>query len=95
MRELKKVILSEELSSKAASELKLSLEKESDSGVELDASNVQLLGAQCLQVMLAASAEWSGKDLAFHIVNASEGFVADLNRLGFSNDDLEYKEMAQ
>ena len=50
--------------------------------VEVDASAVGRLGAQCLQVLLSARATWAEDGFAFAIVAASPELMAVLELLG-------------
>jgi chemotaxis protein CheX len=49
---------------------------------------VQRLGAQCLQVLLAARAAWAADGLALQVRNMSEEFSATLSLLGVAPADL-------
>lgn len=50
----------------------------------VDAGRVQRLGAQCLQVLLAARAAWAEDGMALRLANPSEEFIATLALLGAS-----------
>ena len=50
--------------------------------VELDASDVERLGAQCLQVLLSARATWAADGAAFALVSPSSEFSSTLALLG-------------
>ena len=50
----------------------------------IDASRVQRLGAQCLQILLAARNAWAEDGNALDIQNPSEDFTASLELLGTS-----------
>jgi chemotaxis protein CheX len=50
--------------------------------IDVDASAVQRLGAQCLQVLLSARATWDADGAAFAVVSASDEFTATLALLG-------------
>ncbi len=50
--------------------------------LELDASAVQRLGAQCLQVLLSARATWDADGAAFAVVQPSDEFTSTLALLG-------------
>jgi chemotaxis protein CheX len=52
--------------------------------VEVDASGVERLGAQCLQVLLSARATWGSDGSAFALVAPSSEFTATLALLGAS-----------
>ena len=49
-----------------------------------DASNVQRLGGQCLQVLLSAAKTWKADEIAFCLVKPSGDFNEGLARLGVS-----------
>jgi chemotaxis protein CheX len=48
----------------------------------VDGASVQRLGAQCLQVLLAARAAWAADAQALSVENGSEEFTATLELLG-------------
>ena len=50
--------------------------------VEVDASAVERVGAQCLQVLLSARATWDADGAAFAVVQASDEFTSTLALLG-------------
>ncbi|MDB5448135.1 MAG: cheX protein [Phenylobacterium sp.] len=50
--------------------------------VEVDASAVERLGAQCLQVLLSARATWDADGLSFALVAPSSEFTSTLALLG-------------
>jgi chemotaxis protein CheX len=54
----------------------------------VDAGGVQRLGAQCLQVLLAARAAWAADGMALGVENPSPEFSATLELLGASPEDL-------
>lgn len=53
--------------------------------LHLDASEVERIGGLCLQVLLAAQAQWRADGVEFSIVNPSAAF-ADSVRLMAAND---------
>jgi chemotaxis protein CheX len=55
------------------------------------AGSVQRLGAQCLQVLLAASKAWAADDVPFAVETASEDFTLHLELLGASDADLTHR----
>ncbi len=57
----------------------------------VDASAVQRMGAQCLQVLLAARAAWAADEQDFLLKNGSEDFVATMELLGVAPDGLTYR----
>jgi chemotaxis protein CheX len=58
----------------------------------VDGGGVQRLGAQCLQVLLAARAAWEADDLALEMENCSEDFLATLELLGVAQQTLTYRK---
>ena len=63
--------------------------------LEIDASKVESLGGQCLQVLLSAVVTWKADTVPLHITNASPGFEGGLRLLGLSLDSLLDKEISQ
>ncbi|WP_297491521.1 STAS domain-containing protein [Acidocella sp.] len=57
----------------------------------VDAGAVQRLGAQCLQVLLAARAAWVADGMALALENPSDEFSATLELLGASPRDLTHE----
>ncbi|GGE17916.1 hypothetical protein GCM10011390_41380 [Aureimonas endophytica] len=56
--------------------------------VSFDASQVQRLGGQCLQVLLAAVAAWKADGKAITVGTSSKGFEEGLALLGFTVETL-------
>ena len=54
----------------------------------VDASQVERLGGQCLQVLLSAVASWSHDGCALTFINESQEFVEGLKLLGMSPNAL-------
>jgi chemotaxis protein CheX len=52
----------------------------------LDASEVERLGAPCLQVLLAAKSAWAADNTEFHIAAPSPAFVAAASTMGFDHN---------
>jgi chemotaxis protein CheX len=50
--------------------------------VVIDASQVQYLGAQCLQVLLSAASTWRTERASLRIADRSPGFARGLELLG-------------
>lgn len=63
--------------------------------LEIDASEVQRLGAQCLQVLLAARQAWSADGKRFVVAAPSPAVVATLALLGVSLVDLHHQPEVQ
>ena len=74
------LILGESLDLTGAAPLKAQLLAARGTPLSLDASRVRRLGAQCLQVLLAARASWSGDGLEWRVTDPSPEF-ADAARL--------------
>jgi chemotaxis protein CheX len=79
---VQKLQLAEVLSLMAAAPLAKSLAQVRGSDVLIDASQVQHLGAQCLQVLLSAASTWSAEGALLRVVNRSAGFAAGLELMG-------------
>lgn len=56
--------------------------------ISLCAQNVSHLGAQCLQILIAASRMWSADGYDLKIVNVSNGFDEGLRRFGLDDTAL-------
>lgn len=56
----------------------------------IDASAVQRLGAQCLQILLAARAAWAADGQELKLEKPSEEFSAALELMGVVPEDLEH-----
>lgn len=54
----------------------------------LNGAAVQRLGGQCLQVLLAARATWAADEQVLRLQNLSEDFIASLELMGLSPEDL-------
>jgi chemotaxis protein CheX len=58
----------------------------------LDASSVQRLGGQCLQVLLAAAKAWGLDGHSLSFASPSEAFVQALDLFGVAPDAVLHKE---
>jgi len=67
--------LAQSLDLAAAAPLKQALLDARGQPIAIDASNVERLGALCLQVLLAAKAAWASDGCDFRIVAPSPGFL--------------------
>lgn len=56
------------------------------SALVVDASTVERIGAQCLQILLSAKQSWSRDRLDLVVSGQSEGFVNSLRQMGFGPD---------
>lgn len=70
----------------AAAPLRLQLLERRGQALELDCADVERVGGLCLQVLIAARAQWRTDGVGFQIVSASSAFV-DAARL-MAADDL-------
>jgi chemotaxis protein CheX len=77
-----KLQLAEVLSLMAAAPLAKSLAQMRGKDVAIDASQVQHLGAQCLQVLLSAASTWGAEGASLRIANRSAGFAQGLELMG-------------
>jgi chemotaxis protein CheX len=80
--------LSETLDLRAAAPLAAHLLALRGEDVILDASAVQRLGGQCLQILLSAKATWELDGAALHVVDPSPDFVEGLRLLGIQPEQL-------
>src|SRR5215471_15408996 len=77
-----RLVLASSLDMTAAAPLKAQLLAARGTPLELDASCVRRLGAQCLQVLLAAEAHWSGEGLDWRICDPSPEFAEAAGLMG-------------
>ncbi|MEQ8481894.1 MAG: STAS domain-containing protein [Hoeflea sp.] len=61
--------------------------------LELDASDVNRVGAQCVQILLSAAQSWQAEKQGFKVVKASDAYIKTLQLLGISEESLLPKEM--
>jgi len=61
----------------------------------LDASKVERLGTQCVQILMAAAATWKDDMASISIVEPSDSFSAGLRILGLTPQAILEKEIAQ
>jgi len=61
--------------------------------IDIDASEVGRVGAQCVQVLLSAAISWRAENLCFKVEQASDAFTKTLELLGISDEALVPKEM--
>ena len=54
----------------------------------IDASQVERVGGQCLQVLVSVTATWQSDGATVDILNPSDGFVEGLTTLGMRPEDL-------
>ncbi len=63
--------------------------------LRIDASRVQRLGGQCLQVLLSAAMTWKVDEIPLAFVDPSPDFIEGLQRLGIAPADLIDQELPQ
>ncbi len=63
--------------------------------LRVDASRVQRLGGQCLQVLLSAAMTWKVDEIPLGFVNPSPDFIEGLQRLGVAPTDFIDQELPQ
>jgi chemotaxis protein CheX len=79
------------LDATAATGLLEALQQLRGQALALDGGAVQLLGGQCLQVLLAARAAWEADGQNFALTPCSEDFQAALARMGVAPEALTYR----
>ena len=72
----------------AASDLKTTLVQASDKGIVLDFSEVKVLGALCLPVIIAASRVAKTNGLQFSLINLSERVEDQMRIVGVTPQDI-------
>ena len=77
-----RLVLASCLDMTAAAPLKAQLLAARGTPLLLDASSVRRLGAQCVQVLLAARAAWSGEGLEWRIEDPSPEFAEAARLMG-------------
>ena len=87
--------LPEALDLLAAAPLAKSLIERRGASIAIDASSVQRVGAQCVQVLLSAASAWTADGHSLAIVNRSPGFVEGLQLLGIPQDAFIEGEVQQ
>lgn len=87
--------LAEILDLKAAAPLAGELLSHRGHPVEIDASQVTRLGAQCTQILLSAVATWRADEVPFSIREPSASFLESLELLGIQPADLMDQELSK
>ncbi len=93
--EIKHLQLVENLDLTAAVPLHKSLVSMQGCDMVIDASAVERIGGQCVQLLLSARQSWAEEGMSFQIENASQGFLAALALLGVERGDLHVEEIQQ
>ena len=75
-----------------ASALKKELVAASGKNIVIDASGVERVGVQCIQVLVAASRAWEEDTRSFTFSAISDAFSRTLNLVGVNIDHLIAKE---
>lgn len=83
--------LDKALDLKAATPLAELLLSRRGQDIELDASNVERLGGQCLQILLSARASWASDGRNFTVEKLSPPIIATLELLGVDPAVLQYR----
>jgi len=89
------LLLPEYLELSAATPLARALLERRGEPIVLDASSVQRVGAQCIQVLLSARRTWSADGVALSIVNCAPRMIEDLQLLGIDATTLTSGELPQ
>jgi chemotaxis protein CheX len=87
--------LPEVLDLKAAAPLASAFLERRGAEILVDASRVEKLGGQCLQVLLSAALTWKADETPFGIVDASSNFLDGLAVLGVPAGDLALQDLAR
>jgi len=85
--------LPEVLDLNAASRLHEQVLSHKGEDIDIDATDVSRVGAQCVQVLLAAAVSWRADDQSLKVKQASDAFIKTLQLLGISDEALLPKEM--
>ena len=93
--EMRQIELAENLDLSAATPLHESILAMRGNDMVIDASAVERVGGQCLQVLLSAQKSWEEDKASFSIENASEQFLSGLTLLGVEPESLHVKEVLQ
>ena len=76
------IVLNSVFDLRAATLLAGEFKKKRGADIELDASNVERLGAQCAQILLSAEKTWAAEGLKMLIADSSSEFKEGLDILG-------------
>lgn len=79
-----KILLRETLDVKAAAPLLSELLQAQGASVEIDASQVNMVGAQCLQIILSAQMTWERDGVSFIVSKPSDLFLKSLEIAGLT-----------
>lgn len=87
--------LAENLDLTAVTPLHQSLLAARGEALVVDASAVDRVGAQCIQLLLSARRSWDDDDVPFRVDAPSETFLSALTLLGVEPESLHVKEATQ
>ncbi|MCM2401101.1 STAS domain-containing protein [Rhizobium sp. S153] len=90
--EQKSLRLSAVLDLNEASNLRENLMSLRGSGLAIDASGVERVGAQCVQILMAGASAWEADKKPFSFVKVSDAFTKTLQLIGVNIDHLLAKE---
>ena len=62
---------------------------------KLDASDVEHVGALCLQVLISARRTWKAEHHSLEILAASDEFIRDINLLGCQDPIFDMEEQSE
>lgn len=93
--ESKKLKLAAVLDFNEASELRGKLLSMRGAALEIDASQVERVGAQCMQVLMAGAKAWEEDKQSFVFAGSSEAFVKTSQLIGINIEQLLAKENRQ
>jgi len=82
------VSLPSKLNSAAAADILASVKGQQGNPLCLDASQVTTVGAQCLQILVAAQRFWQAAEQKFEIINLSEAVRDNLPVYGLTADQI-------
>jgi chemotaxis protein CheX len=91
----KTLLLPAELDHVAAASLFEILSSLNGADIIVDGSQVERIGAQCLQILLAAAASWKTDGTVLEFANPSLEFIAGLELLGIRPETLFNRERSQ
>jgi chemotaxis protein CheX len=89
------LVLPEVLDLKAAAPLATEILSYRGQTLDVDASQVKRLGAQCLQILLSAMATWRTDEVLLSIRHPSSNFLSGLELLGICPADLVDQELSK
>ena len=85
----KRLVLETKLDSAAAETLQNTFLASKDENIELDGSQVEQLGAMCLELLMSARHIWGASGKTVTLQNASPHLVDDLRHYGLTESDFQ------